>query len=75
MHRKHQPNSVDFAHFQATGKRIRAIATALGFGFNARARFAGHVIISVEGAADGGNGQPQFFGNGFKRHDFPCPAV
>ncbi|MNS14338.1 hypothetical protein D3C72_459550 [compost metagenome] len=70
MDGEHQPDGVDFAHLQTTGKGVRAIATALRFGFHAGARLARNVIISVEGAADRGNRQPQFFGNGFERHDF-----
>ena len=73
MHGKHQPDGVDFAHLQAAGKGVWPIATALRFGFHPRPGFARNVVISVEGAADRRNRQPQFFGNGFERHDFPCP--
>ena len=71
MYGKHQPDSVNFAHLQAAGEGVRPIAASLGFRFNASARLVRNVVISVEGAADGGNREPQFFGNGFKRHDFP----
>ena len=71
MDREHQPNGVDFAHLQTTGEGIRSVTTALGLCFHACARLGGDVVISVEGAADGGDRQPQFFGNGFKRHEFP----
>ena len=71
MDREHQPNGVNFAHLQAAGEGVRPIAASLGFRFYASARLGGDVVISVEGAADGGDRQPQFFGNGFKRHEFP----
>ena len=76
MHRKHQPDGVDFAHpFRRRAKGIWSVATALGLRFHAGARLSRNVVIPVEGAADGGNRQPQFLGNGFKLHDFPCIFV
>ncbi|VAL71109.1 Uncharacterised protein [Enterobacter kobei] len=71
MYGKHQPDRVNFAHLQATGEGVRSVTTALSLGFHAGARLSRDVVIAVEGAADGRNGESQLFGNGFKRHDFP----
>ena len=55
MYGKHQPDGVNFAHPQAAGKGVWSVTTALSLSFHACARLGGDVVISVEGAADGGD--------------------